>query len=240
MSAVQAPAEAPALEAESISKRFGPTRALIDVDVRLRAGQCLGLVGRNGAGKSTLVAILSGLLVPRRGEVRFDGHPAPRTSDVRAWRSRIATVFQHSMVVPGLTVTENVYLGEPRVKAGMIDWPTMRRRTAEIIDESGAEDRPPGTLRAAVRRPAPGGGDRPRAHHRLARAAARRADGGARAPGDRDPVRASARAHERGVAVLYISHHLEEVFEICDQITVLRDGAVVRSAAAPSCPRRTW
>ena len=70
----------------------------------LYPGRCLGLVGRDGAGKSTLVSILSGIVALDAGEVTFDGQPAPSLGDVAAWRARIATVFQHSMVVPGLTV----------------------------------------------------------------------------------------------------------------------------------------
>jgi simple sugar transport system ATP-binding protein len=110
--AQQAQADPPVVRADRISKRFGSTQALRDVDLTLRKGSCLGLVGRNGAGKSTVVAALCGLWVPDSGRVLFDEKPAPRLSDVRAWRQRIATVFQRSMVVPCLTVTENVFLGD--------------------------------------------------------------------------------------------------------------------------------
>ena len=99
---------------EGITKRFGNTVALRSVDARLDAGRCLGLVGRNGAGKSTLVSILSGLIAPDEGAVTFDGRPAPRISDVASWKSRISTVYQRSMVVPWLTVAENVFLGVRR------------------------------------------------------------------------------------------------------------------------------
>ena len=106
--------EASALvEMTGIDKRFGSTVALHGVDLSISAGQCLGLVGRNGAGKSTVVSILSGLEAPDAGTVRFSGEPAPRVGDVSRWRTWIATVFQHSMVVPDLTVAENVFLGSP-------------------------------------------------------------------------------------------------------------------------------
>jgi simple sugar transport system ATP-binding protein len=232
MSALQAHDDEPLLRAEAISKRFGPTQALRDVDVRLQTGQCLGLVGRNGAGKSTLVAILSGLLAPDSGQVRFDGHPAPRTSDIRAWRGRIATVFQHGMVIPALTVTENVFLGDPKVRAGLIDWSTMRARTAQIMEEWGfAIDPDARCEQLSVDQ---------RQVVEIARALAT----GSRCLLLDEPTAALERNAiatlfervrtlvQRGVAVLYISHHLEEVFEICDEITVLRDGMVVRNAAA--------
>src|SRR5579859_2288062 len=90
----------PVIEALGISKRFGSTQALLDVDLSLQPGRCLGLVGRNGAGKSTLVSILCGLQGADTGEVRFGGEPAPPLADIPAWRSRIATVFQHSTVIP--------------------------------------------------------------------------------------------------------------------------------------------
>jgi len=81
----------PALvEVAGVEKRFGTTRALRGVDLSLRSGQCLGLVGRNGAGKSTLVSILSGLAEPDAGTVRFDGQPAPRVGDIEGWREWIA------------------------------------------------------------------------------------------------------------------------------------------------------
>jgi simple sugar transport system ATP-binding protein len=230
MTAPPAHTDTPALEATEISKRFGPTQALRDVGVRLHAGRCLGLVGRNGAGKSTLVAVLSGLLSPDAGEIRFAGAPAPRTSDIRAWRERIATVFQHSMVIPALTVTENVFLGDPRTRAGVIDWRDMRRATTQIMEEWGF-DIDPGArceqlsvdqrqIVEIVRALATGSRvlllDEPTAA--LERSAIATLF---------ERVRALT---ERGVAVLYISHHLEEVFEICDEITVLRDGGVVRHA----------
>ena len=100
----------PPAEAVGIYKQFGSTLALSGVSLALRPGRCLGLVGRNGAGKSTLVSIMSGIYGPDRGQVLFEGERAPALGDVEAWRNRVATVFQHSMVVPQLTVAENVFL----------------------------------------------------------------------------------------------------------------------------------
>ncbi len=232
MNARETMTETPVLQAEEISKSFGSTRALRDVGVSLQAGRCLGLVGRNGAGKSTLVAILSGLVSADSGRVQFDGQPAPRTSDVRAWRERIATVYQHSMVIPALTVTENVFLGNPRTTSGRVDWRAMRHATAEIMDEWGFDIDPGARCeQLAVDQ---------RQVVEIARALAT----GTRCLLLDEPTAALERSAistlfervraltDRGVAVLYISHHLEEVFEICDEITVLRDGAVVRDAAA--------
>src|SRR6185437_12129609 len=140
----------PAASAAGIHKRFGSTHALRGVELSLHPGRCLGLVGRNGAGKSTLVSILSGLLAPDTGEVRFDGQPAPSLGDVAAWRARIATVFQHSMVVPGLTVAENVFLGrQPRRAGGVVNWPRMRDQAAQIMADWGFDvdaDAPCGSL----------------------------------------------------------------------------------------------
>ena len=130
---------APAVEAVDIEKSFGSTRALCGVSLQIANGQCVGLVGRNGAGKSTLVSILSGLLAPDSGQVRFEGQPAPVLKDVDAWRSRIAVVFQHSMVVPQLSVAENVFLGHRDAKGGFVDWRSLRERTQAILDEWGFE-----------------------------------------------------------------------------------------------------
>jgi simple sugar transport system ATP-binding protein len=215
------------VEAKGIEKSFGSTKALRGVDLHIDAGQCLGLVGRNGAGKSTLVSILSGLSKPDAGEVFFHGEPAPSLRDVDGWRKQIATVFQHSKVVPQLSVTENVFLGSPAVRRGAVDWRQMREATRKIIDEwnfdisvtARCETLTVEQLQIVE----------------IVRALAT----GAQCILLDEPTsalerRAVDRLFERvnqlvknGVAVLYISHHLDEVFDICSDVTVLRDGEVV-------------
>ena len=212
------------VEVTGVEKRFGTTRALRGVDLSIKAGECLGLVGRNGAGKSTLVSILSGLAEPDAGTVRFGGQPAPRVGDVGAWHEWIATVFQHSMIVPDLSVAENVFLGStPRV----VSWRELRAKTRDIMRDWGF-DIPPETMcrdlsveqlqiveiaRALARGAKCVLLDEPTAT--LEREAGRRLF---------DRVRQLTNG---GVAVLYISHHLEEVFEICQGVAVLRDGELV-------------
>jgi simple sugar transport system ATP-binding protein len=217
----------PLVEMTGVEKRFGTTRALRGVDLTLSAGECLGLVGRNGAGKSTIVSILSGLAEPDAGQVRFAGDPAPRVGDIAHWREWIATVFQHSMIVGDLSVAENVFLGD---MARVLSWRELRARTREIMSDWGFDI--PAEARC-----------RDLSVEQLqiveiARALAR----GAKcvlldeptAALEREAVR---RLFERvrqltagGVAVLYISHHLEEVFEICQRVEVLRDGERVLTA----------
>src|ERR1700724_2612526 len=223
----------PAASAAGIHKRFGSTHALRGVELSLHPGRCLGLVGRNGAGKSTLVSILSGIVPPDAGEVRFDGQPAPSLGDVTAWRTRIATVFQHSMVVPGLTVAENVFLGrQPRRggRLGIVDWGKMREQARKIMADWGFDvdaDTPCGSLTVEQRQVV-----------EITRALA----AGTRCLLLDEPTAALERGavlrlfervrqlREAGVAIMYISHHLEEVFEICTDVAVLRDGELVLTA----------
>jgi simple sugar transport system ATP-binding protein len=225
----------PALvEVTGVEKRFGTTRALRGVDLSLSAGECLGLVGRNGAGKSTLVSILSGLTEPDAGEVRFAGEPAPRVGDIARWREWIATVFQHSMIVPGLSVAENVFLGR---MAPVLSWRELRARTRAIMNDWGFDIPADAMCRdLSVEQ---------LQIVEIVRALAR----GAKcvlldeptAALERDAIR---RLFERvrqltagGVAVLYISHHLEEVFEICQNVEVLRDGEMVLTAPVAGLTR---
>ena len=220
--------DVPAAEAIGIYKQFGSTLALRGVSVAVRSGRCLGLVGRNGAGKSTLVSILSGIYGQDKGQVRFDGQPAPVLGDVDAWRQKISTVFQHSMVVPTLTVAENVFLNAQPGRSGLVDWKTMRAETKRVLAEWGFNNvdanAPCATLSVEQRQLV-----------EIARALA----AGRRCLLLDEPTSALERAEIRrlfdriravvanGVAVLYISHHLEEVFDVCDDVAVLRDGELV-------------
>ncbi|TVZ02677.1 sugar ABC transporter ATP-binding protein [Trebonia kvetii] len=222
------------VEVTGVDKRFGTTRALRGVGLSLRAGQCLGLVGRNGAGKSTLVSILSGLIEPDAGTVRFGGEPAPRVGDIARWREWIATVFQHSMIVPDLSVAENVFLGNT---SSVVSWRELRARTRAIMREWGFD--------IDARTPCRELSVEQLQIVEIARALAR----GAKCVLLDEPTAALERQAARrlfdrvrqltagGVAVLYISHHLEEVFEICENVAVLRDGELVLTAPTASLDR---
>ena len=221
-----------AVEATGIRKHFSGTQAVRGVDLTLAPGQCLGLVGRNGAGKSTLVSILSGIYPADAGAIRFYGEPAPPLGDVDGWRRRIATVYQHSMVVPGLTVAENIFLGRQPGRGSLVDWHSMRDQARQLMLEWGYP--------VDVRRPCVSLTVEQRQIVEIARALA----AGTRCLLLDEPTAALERdAVERlfdrvrqlvagGVAVLYISHHLEEVFAICDDVAVIRDGELVLRAAA--------
>ena len=227
-------ADHPVVEAVGISKRFASTQALLGVDAALQPGRCLGLVGRNGAGKSTLVSILCGLRAPDSGEVRFDGEPAPPIADIGAWRQRISTVFQHSMTVAQLTVAENIFLGEQPGRRGFVNWRDMRAQTRRVLREWDFNVDPGvecGTLTVEQRQIVEIAGALVRGTRILLLdepTAALERDGVRRLF---DRVRALVAS---GVAVLYISHHLEEVFEICQDVVVLRDGEVVLTAPTPT------
>ncbi|HEX3491703.1 MAG TPA: ATP-binding cassette domain-containing protein [Streptosporangiaceae bacterium] len=208
-------------------------QALRGVDLALAPGRCLGPVGRNGAGKSTLVSVLSGIYAADAGRVSFSGEPAPALGDVGGWRRRIATVHQHSMVVPALTVAENVFLGRQPGRGGaLVDWRQMHDQAQALMREWG--------FPIDVRLPCARLTVEQRQIVEIARAIA----AGTRcllldeptAALERDATaRLFARVRQltaSGVAVLYISHHLEEVFEICQDVAVIRDGEIVLTAPA--------
>ena len=218
----------PVGEAIAVSKAFGETRALINVSLDVLPGECHALVGRNGAGKSTLVSLFTGLIKPDQGSIRLAGAATPSLADRGAWLARVACVYQRSMVVPTLTVAENVFLNRPVPGEGIaIDWGRMRAEAHDLMLEWGFDldvDQEAGTLTVEQRqvveiaRALSIGGrflilDEPTAA--LEKAAVDRLF---------DRVR---RLREGGVGVMYISHHLEEIYEICDRVSVLRDGELV-------------
>src|SRR5712664_443315 len=222
---------APVGEAENVSKSFGETKALIDVSLNVLSGECHGLVGRNGAGKSTLVSLLTGLSRPDRGSIRLAGQPSPNLADRGAWLARVACVYQRSMVVPPLTVAENVFLNRPTSdrETVFVNWRRMRQDAHDLMLEWGFDvdvDQEAGRLTVEQRQVV-----------EIARALSI----GARFLILDEPTAALEKAaverlfervrrlRERGVGILYISHHLEEIYDICDRVSVLRDGGQVLS-----------
>src|SRR5258706_5958647 len=217
--------------AHSVWKAFGETQALRDVSLDVEAGECHGLVGRNGAGKSTLVAVLTGLIRPDRGTVRLGAEAAPGQADRAAWQRLVACVYQKSMVVPSLTVAENVFLnratGESR---NFVDWRAMRSRARQVMLGWGFD--------LDVNRLARDLSVEQRQVVEIARALSV----GARFLILDEPTASLEKAaierlferirrlKESAVGILYISHHLEEIYEVCDRVTVLRDGERVLSA----------
>jgi len=226
------------VEAVGVSKRFGSTVALDDVGISVRPGETHALVGRNGAGKSTLVSILTGLQEQDRGTVLFGGQPAPRQSDRDGWRRRVACVYQRSTVIGELTVAENLFLNRhQRGPAGLISWSRLHREAARVLTEWSVDVDP--------RRPAHELGVEDRQFVEIARALSF----GARfiildEPTAQLDAAAISRLFDRmrglraqGVTFLFISHHLQEIYEICDTVTVYRDARHIVTAAVEEVTR---
>src|SRR5579859_3366943 len=217
--------------AQGIWKAFGETQALRDVSLDVGTGECHGLVGRNGAGKSTLVGILTGLIRPDRGVVRLGAEAAPGLADRATWQRLVACVYQKSMVVPSLTVAENIFLNRATGNDyGIVNWRVMRSRARQVMLDWGFD--------LDVNRLARDLSVEQRQVVEIARALSV----GARFLILDEPTAslekvAIERLFERirrlkdsGVGILYISHHLEEIYDICDRVTVLRDGRLVLSS----------
>jgi simple sugar transport system ATP-binding protein len=223
----------PVAEVHGVTKRFGVTVALDDVSLAVRPGEIHALVGRNGAGKSTLVSLLTGLLAPDDGRVSFGGAAAPPLADREAWRRRVACVYQKSTVIPSLSVAENVFLNRQDRRRGpvpLISWTSVRRRARELLRAWEVD--------VEVEQPA----ERLTVEQRQLVEIARALSHGSRfiildEPTAQLDGQAIERLFERmralrgqGVTFLFISHHLEEVYEVCDAVSVLRDARHVATA----------
>ncbi|MGW7665611.1 sugar ABC transporter ATP-binding protein [Streptomyces sp. NPDC054775] len=228
----------PVAQAAGITKRFGSTVALRDAGITITPGQTHALVGRNGAGKSTLVSILTGLHAPDEGTVTFGGEPAPRPADRDAWRQRVACVYQKSTIIPGLTVAENLFLNRhDRGRGGLISWQTVRGKARELLRTWSVD--------VDVRTPAGELDIEQRQFVEIARALSF----GARFIILDEPTaqldgaainRLFTRIRDlqrQGVTFLFISHHLQEIYEICDTVTVFRDARHILTAPVAALPR---
>ncbi|HEV7741262.1 MAG TPA: sugar ABC transporter ATP-binding protein [Pseudolysinimonas sp.] len=218
----------PLLQTRNLVKSYGATRALDDVSLSVQSGESLALVGRNGAGKSTLVRMLTGLDQPDSGEILFNGEHAPDPASREAWRAIVACVYQHSTVIPDLTVGENLFINDqPRTRAGFVRWPELRRASREVLDSWGLG------VDADAR-----AGDLPVGQRQLLEIARALRRGSRFIILDEPTAQLELREIEQlfdnmrrlrgeGVTFIFISHHLDEVYEVCGRAAVMRDGRLV-------------
>lgn len=229
------------LQIEGVSKRFGATQALDRVSVAVEGGQVLALLGENGAGKSTLIKMLAGIHQPDAGRILLDGQPVVLRTPQQALRAGIVLVPQELRVVPTLSVAQNVLLDQLPVRrlAGIVprlDQMALHARLRQLLDETCIELDPrarAGALSFAERQLIV-----------IARALAHRPrvlilDEPTASLEKREVDRLFAvvrRLREQGVAIIYISHRLEEIPQLADRCVVMRDGKVVAQLDGPEFP----
>lgn len=218
------------LEVRGLTKRFPGVLANDHIDLKLRKGQVLGLLGENGAGKSTLMNLIYGLYHPDEGEILVNGKVAHIKNPNDAISLGIGMVHQHFQLVPVLTVTDNIMLGNESVKGLFLDRRSARQRIVEISEHYGLEVDPD-----ALVQDLPVGVQQ---RVEIIKALYRKCDilildepSAVLTPQETEGLFGIMRTLlERGVSIIFISHKLKEVLEICDTVTVLRLGKVVGDA----------
>ena len=227
----------PVLELVDGTKDFLGTRALDHVSFALRPGEIHALVGENGAGKSTLIKVLTGVYRPDSGELRHRGRPVSFSRPVQAQQAGISTIYQEVNLVPLRSVAGNVFLGREPRRLGLIDWRRTNELAGELLAGYGIDvdvRRPLGTLGVGTQQ-------------MVALARAVSTDAGvvimdeptsSLEPREVETLFAVVeRLHSRGIAILYVSHRMDELYRICDRVTVLRDGKLVHTGALAEVPR---
>jgi ABC-type uncharacterized transport system ATPase subunit len=223
------------IELRGICKRFGPVQANRDIDLDIRAGEVLGLLGENGAGKSTLMNILSGLYSPDSGEIRIDGTSADFTGPGDSIAAGIGMVHQHFMLVPVFSVVENVILGvEPATGADYLDLDAARAQVQAINNDYGMQvptDALIETLPVGIQQ-----------RVEILKVLFRSADvlildepTAVLTPQEVEEFFTIVRSlRDAGKAIVFITHKLHEILEIADRVSVLRQGRVVGSGRPDS------
>ncbi|MFS0854273.1 sugar ABC transporter ATP-binding protein [Microbacterium sp. 179-I 3D4 NHS] len=218
----------PVLVVEGVRKSFFGVEVLSGIDFDIRPGEVHGLVGENGAGKSTLMKIIAGVQPADEGTIRYRGEEVHHTHPRQAMDAGIVTVFQEFTLLPERTVAQNVWLGREPRRAGFVDRAAMNARTAQLLDDLGVSFIEPqarvGSLTVAEQQIV-----------EIVKALSFDAQ-----VISMDEPTAALSEHEvellyaiirkltsRGVAVIYVSHRLKEIFDLCDRITILKDGALV-------------
>lgn len=220
------------VEMRNISKSFGGVHALTNMNFKIYEGEIHALIGENGAGKSTLMKILSGAYVEDSGEILFEGKEKKGTSPKASMDAGISVIYQEFMLAPHLTVAENIFIDRLSEKSGIINWKKMRQDAKEILREIGFEDIDPnakvGELSIAYQQIV----EICKSLSRNAKVLILDEPSAVLTFNEIQKLFTLLRKLKKeGMGIVYISHRLEELFELCDLITVMKDGFYVGSYA---------
>ncbi|GGM38762.1 sugar ABC transporter ATP-binding protein [Dactylosporangium sucinum] len=220
-----------------ISKQFPGVKALEDVDFRLYPGEVHALMGENGAGKSTLIKVLTGVYSTDAGEIVLDGRPVSFTGPLAATQAGISTVYQEVNLCTNLSVAENIFIGREPTRFGHIRWGVMRRRAADLLHRLELDldvAAPLSAYSIAIQQMV---------------AIARAIDVDAKVLVLDEPTssldkgevaqlfRVMRQLRDQGIAILFVSHFLDQIYEVCDRMTILRNGRLVGEHRVADLPQ---
>lgn len=215
------------LEMKSIGKTFPGVKALQGVNLTIREGQVHALLGENGAGKSTLIKILSGAYAKDEGQIFFEGKPVEIRSPQDAQALGISTIYQEFNLARNLTVAENIFLGHLPMRGFSIDWAQVKQRSQEILDTLGVTfsvDTLTSTLSVAEQQLV----EIAKSLNRHTRILIMDEPSAVLSEKDLEKLFEVVRSLQaQGIGIIYISHRMKEIFELADQVTVLKDGRYI-------------
>lgn len=226
------------LTLKNITKEFPGVKALDDVTINIERGTIHGLVGENGAGKSTLIKVLAGIYQPNKGEIILDGKPCRFNSPIEARRAGISVVHQEIKLAEPLSVAENMFLGNIQLKNGLVDWKGMRRRAREIVEDLGMDidiNAQVSSLTVAKKQIV----EIMHAINNNSRILIM--DEPSAVLTDRElevMFRIVKQLRDEGITIIYISHRLDEIFGLCSNVSVLRDGCHIDTIPVASVDRQ--
>lgn len=226
------------LTLKNITKEFPGVKALDDVTINIERGTIHGLVGENGAGKSTLIKVLAGIYRPNKGEIILDGKPCRFNSPIEARRAGISVVHQEIKLAEPLSVAENMFLGNVQLKNGLVDWKGMRRRAQEIVEDLGMDidiNAQVSSLTVAKKQIV----EIMHAINNNSRILIM--DEPSAVLTDRElevMFRIVKQLRDKGITIIYISHRLDEIFGLCSNVSVLRDGRHIDTIPVASVDRQ--
>lgn len=226
------------LTLKNITKEFPGVKALDDVTINIERGTIHGLVGEKGAGKSTLIKVLAGIYQPNKGEIILDGKPCRFNSPIEARRAGISVVHQEIKLAEPLSVAENMFLGNVQLKNGLVDWKGMRRRAREIVEDLGMDidiNAQVSSLTVAKKQIV----EIMHAINNNSRILIM--DEPSAVLTDRElevMFRIVKQLRDEGITIIYISHRLDEIFGLCSNVSVLRDGCHIDTIPVASVDRQ--